>query len=201
MLCLAQLRPCPNIPAYCGSLDRPLDPSGSIPGRISIHFEYYPHSASCADDVPPLRLVPRFALHVADLEPAAAAEGNRAGAAQLRWVQAAVQTAGDVLARLSGNSTGQGVGLRGGTFRVVNDASAIHVGLDQVRWTEDLAVSGKIDKPAARSGTVHALLHLAGAQEFTGDLTVEWPEGTADAVASIHGRLGGVPVLASAPAP
>jgi pimeloyl-ACP methyl ester carboxylesterase len=156
---------------------------------------------SCAADVPPLRLVPRFALHVADLEPAAAAEGNRAGAAQLRWVQAAVQTAGDVLARLSGNSTGQGVGLRGGTFRVVNDASAIHVGLDQVRWTEDLAVSGKIDKPAARSGTVHASLHLAGAQEFTGDLTVEWPEGTADAVASIHGRLGRVTVLANAPAP
>jgi len=156
---------------------------------------------SCAADVPPLRLVPRFALHVADLEPAAAAEGNRAGDAQLRWVQAAVQTAGDVLARLSGNSTGQGVGLRGGTFRVVHDATAIHVGLDQVRWTEDLAVSGKIDKPAARSGSVHASLHLAGTQEFTGDLTVEWPEGTPDAVASIHGRLGGVTVLASAPAP
>jgi pimeloyl-ACP methyl ester carboxylesterase len=156
---------------------------------------------SCAADVPPLRLVPQFALHVADLEPAAAAEGNRANAALLRWVQAAVQTAGDVLARLSGNSTGQGVGLRGGTFRVANDASAIHVALDQVRWTEDLAVSGKIDEPTARSGTVHASLHLAGAQEFTGDLAVEWPEGVADAVASVHGRLGGVTVLASAPAP
>ena len=60
-------------------------------------------------------------FHVADLEPAAAAEGNRAGVAQMRWVQAAVQTAGDVLARLSGNSTSQGVGLRGGTFRVVQD--------------------------------------------------------------------------------
>src|ERR1700722_19649234 len=43
-----ELRPCPNVSpnvsAYCGSLDRPLDPSGAIPGRISIHFEYYPHS-------------------------------------------------------------------------------------------------------------------------------------------------------------
>ena len=30
--------------AYCGHLERPLDPSGVIPGQISIHFEFYPHS-------------------------------------------------------------------------------------------------------------------------------------------------------------
>jgi pimeloyl-ACP methyl ester carboxylesterase len=156
---------------------------------------------SCAAEVPPLRLVPRFALHAADLEPAAAAGGNRASDAQLRWVQAAVQTAGDVLARLGGNSTGQGVGLRGGTFRAVDDASTVHVRLDQVRWTEDLAVSGQIDKPAARSGTVRASLHIAAAQGSSGDLNVEWPEGTADAVAAVRGRLGGVTVLAEAPAP
>jgi hypothetical protein len=119
----------------------------------------------------------------------------------LRWVQAAVQTAGDVLARLGGNSTGQGVGLRGGTFRAVDDASTVHVRLDQVRWTEDLAVSGQIDKPAARSGTVRASLHIAAAQGSSGDLNVEWPEGTADAVAAVRGRLGGVTVLAEAPAP
>ena len=37
------LRPCPYLPAYCGQIDRPMDPTGAIPGRISIHFEYYPH--------------------------------------------------------------------------------------------------------------------------------------------------------------
>ena len=156
---------------------------------------------SCAADVPPLRLVPQFALHAADVDPAAAAAGNRAGAAQLRWAQAAVQTAGDVLARLGGNSTGAGVGLRGGRFRIVNGLAAIHISLDQVRWTEDLAVSGQIDKPAARTGTVHATLHLAGPQGAAGDLTVEWPEGVAAAVASIRGRLGGVIVRANSPAP
>ncbi len=30
--------------AYCGHLERPLDPSGIIPDRISVHFEFYPHS-------------------------------------------------------------------------------------------------------------------------------------------------------------
>ena len=39
-----ELRPCQSVHAYCVTLDRPLDPTGAIPGRISIHFEYYPHS-------------------------------------------------------------------------------------------------------------------------------------------------------------
>jgi TAP-like protein len=158
-------------------------------------------NTSCAADVPPLRLVPRFALHAADAEPATAADGNRAGAAQLRWAQAAAQTAGDVLARLGGNSTGAGVGLRGGNFRIVNDHSVIHISLDQIRWTEDLAVSGRIDKPAARTGTVHAALHVTAPQGAAGDLTVDWPEGVTDAIASIRGRLGGINVVAVAPAP
>ncbi|MGC2029176.1 MAG: hypothetical protein WA642_04095 [Steroidobacteraceae bacterium] len=97
---------------------------------------------------PPLRLVPRFALHAAELDPAAALPGNRSGSVLLRWISAAVLTAGDVLARLDGNSTGQGVGLRGGTFRVAKDATVIHVSLDHVRWVEDLAVSGTLDKAA-----------------------------------------------------
>jgi hypothetical protein len=157
--------------------------------------------AACAAAVPPLRLVPRFAAHASQLEPAAAAPGNRASAAQLRWVSAAVMTAGDVLTRLGANSTGQGAGLRGGTFRIVNDASTAHVTLTQVRWTEDLTVSGKIDKPLARTGTVRGWLRLAGADGLTGELALEWPEGIANSEASIRGILGGVRVLARTAAP
>src|ERR1700678_1822673 len=39
------LQRCPGGSAYCGRIDRPLDPTGAIPGSISIHFEYYPHTA------------------------------------------------------------------------------------------------------------------------------------------------------------
>jgi pimeloyl-ACP methyl ester carboxylesterase len=38
------LERCSDVPAYCGRLDRPLDPSDAIPGRISIYFEFYPHT-------------------------------------------------------------------------------------------------------------------------------------------------------------
>jgi len=157
--------------------------------------------SSCAAGVPPLRLVPRFAQHAAELEPAAALPGNRADTAQLRWISAAVMTAGDVLARLGGNSTGAGVGLRGGSFRIVSSARFVHVTLHQVRWTQDLAVSGTIDTPMAQSGTVRALLQVVTADGLTGELTVEWPEGIAGSSAGIHGRLGGDVVFARAPAP
>ena len=156
---------------------------------------------SCAANVPPLRLVPRFAVQASQVEPAVAGTGNHANAARLRWASAAVMTAGDVLARLGGNSTGLGVGLRGGTFRIVNDASLIHVILTDVRWTEDLAVSGKIDRPVTRTGMLHAVLHVTAADGLTGDLSVEWPEGMANAAAAIRGTLGGATVLARAPAP
>jgi len=156
---------------------------------------------SCAAKVPALRLVPRFAVHASELEAAHPMPGNHAGASQLRWVSAAVMTAGDVLARLGANSTGQGVGLRGGTFRVVNDPSTIHVALKEVRWTDDVAVSGEIDKPVARHGVVRASLHLAVNRGATGDLIVEWPEGVADSDAHIRGTLDGAAVVARTVAP
>jgi pimeloyl-ACP methyl ester carboxylesterase len=156
---------------------------------------------ACAAKVPALRLVPRFALGVSQVEPAVAAAGNEAGAAQLRWASAAVMTVGDVLARLPGNSSGAGVGLRGGSFRVVNAAPLVHVTLDQVRWTADLAVSGTIDKPMARSGTVRARLQLALADAPAGELTVEWPEDRTGSGAVIHGTLAGATVLARTAAP
>ena len=160
-----------------------------------------PGDTSCAAAVPPLRLTPRFAVHASQLDPAGALPGNRAAAADLQQVNAAVMTAGDVLARLGGNSTGRGVGLRGGSFRVAADSSAAHIILDQVRWTEDVAVSGSIDKAAGRTGMVHALLRLTGTDGHRGEIKVEWPEGTAAATAAITGSMNGTPVVAGTAAP
>ena len=157
--------------------------------------------AGCAAEVPPPRLVPHFARHASELESADPLAGNHADASQLRWASAAVMTAGDVLARLGTNSAGQGVGLRGGTFRVVNDPATIHVAMKEVRWTEDVAVSGEIDKPAARRGVVRASLHLAVNGGAAGDLVVEWSEGVADSAASIQGRLNGIAAMARTASP
>jgi hypothetical protein len=84
---------------------------------------------------------------------------------------------------------------------VVNAAPLVHVTLNQVRWTEDLAVSGTVDKPMVRSGTVRARLQLAMADAPAGELTVEWPEDSARSSAGIHGTLAGAAVHARTPAP
>jgi len=38
------LHHCPDAPAYCGSVERALDPTGTVGGTIEVHFEFYPHT-------------------------------------------------------------------------------------------------------------------------------------------------------------
>src|SRR5579864_2492007 len=42
------LHRCATPAPWCGTLQRPLDPSGAIGGSITIYFEYYPHTGSGA---------------------------------------------------------------------------------------------------------------------------------------------------------
>jgi pimeloyl-ACP methyl ester carboxylesterase len=156
---------------------------------------------SCAAAVPAVRLVPRFATRAAELEPAIGLHGNAAGATQLQIVTAAVLTAGDVLARLSSNSTDRGSGLRAGSFHIRHHTGSVHVTVWRVRWTEDVAVSGTIDRSAGHTGIVRARLDLAGPAGLAGRLTVRWQEGVAQAHATVDGSIGGSRVVAQVVAP
>jgi pimeloyl-ACP methyl ester carboxylesterase len=155
---------------------------------------------ACAQTVPPVRLVPRFARHVEALDPATAMTGNAADAGRLRAVTAAVLTAGDAAARAAEISKGNGVGLRGGTFSVTETPAGYHLVLRDLRWTEDLAVSGSVDRPF-RAGPAKAVLSLKGAAAVDGTIEVQWVEGTPESVASVSGRLGGQRVAARLDAP
>src|SRR5580658_1204550 len=42
------LRRCQTPAPWCGTLARPLDPTGAVPGNVDVYFEYYPHSAAGA---------------------------------------------------------------------------------------------------------------------------------------------------------
>jgi hypothetical protein len=154
----------------------------------------------CAQAVPEVRLLPRFARHVSELMPARALTGNAAAPQQLQAVTAALLTAGDILARLGSNTTGEGVGLRGGTFSIKIRAHGDELVLRNVRWSEDLAVSGTLNWPG-RSGRVVGELMLAGADELSGPLRVTWIEGTTKARAQVRGRLGKALVVAEMSAP
>ena len=125
----------------------------------------------CTQTVPPVRLLAQFARRVGELAPAEPLLGNAATTEQLRAVTAALLSAGDVIARVETNTNGAGVGLRGGTFSIKAQRDGNLLTLRGVRWTEDLAVSGKLSHPG-QSGRVEGALTLSGADEFTGPLRV-----------------------------
>jgi hypothetical protein len=153
---------------------------------------------SCATKVPAIRLLARFALHVAELEPARASVGNSAAEYELRMVTAALLTSEDVIERADANGAGGGIGLRGGSF-VAEAASAstgYRIQLRNVRWTEDLAISGHIDWPG-RSGTAKANLELLDTHGGGGKLELQWSEGVSGGLATARGELDGKQIIAA----
>ena len=155
---------------------------------------------ACAQAIPEVRLVPRFARHAAELSPAEARPGNAATPRALRAVTAASMTVGDALVRAFEIENGEGVGLRGGGYSVSQSATGYRLTLRAVRWTEDLRVSGIIDAPK-RGGAGHAELQLQGAATSNGTLVFDWREGEPHAQADVRGTLDGQAVIARLEAP
>jgi pimeloyl-ACP methyl ester carboxylesterase len=154
---------------------------------------------SCARAVPPVRLVARFARRAAELEPARALEGNAGTEDQLRVVSAAAMTAEDVIVRVMGNGVWQGVGLRGGSFNVLelNGGRGYRAQLRDVRWTEDVSVSGTLEW-APRGGGGRADLTVVGPDDMQGSLSFQWTQAS---VADARGELAGRAIVAAAPTP
>jgi hypothetical protein len=171
-----------------------------------------PGDTACAARVPPVRLVARFATGFGELDAAVPLPGNQATTSELQMLSAAVLTAGDVLARAPALTWGHGVGLRGGTFRVIQRSSGTQVILDAVKWSGDLAVSGQVSRNAAHrvsadlrlvtiASTAGTATPTAAAAGASGRVSVRWPDDVVGAEARVAGRIGGHRVAARLPAP
>ncbi len=155
---------------------------------------------SCASTVPPVRLIPAFARHVAEVAPAGPLSGNNGDNLGLRIVTATLFTAEDVLIRAGQIGTGSGVGLRGGAFTVQSTPTGYHLQLRDIRWTEDLSVSGLINQ-SHHGAEIHAVLQLRGPHDATGQLMLQWSEANPGTPAAAHGKLNGKAIVAEATAP
>ena len=170
--------------------------------RITQHFveNLEPGDLSCAARIGPLRMPPAFPAHASDLPPAVAQPGNTALPDGLALAATAIQTAADVLARWQLSYGEPGAGLRGGSFRPGWVGENPGIRLDQVQWTEDLAVSGLIiwnwESVAA---TGH--LELFGPGSHRGTLDVNWSGRGGDARAFLNGTIDGRTVVAIAESP
>ncbi len=109
-------------------------------------------------------------------------------------------TSEDVIERADANGAGDGIGLRGGSFLAEATSTGYRLKLHDIRWTEDLSVSGLIDWPG-RSGVVKASLELRDARGSTGKLDLQWSEGASGAVATALGKSGSREIVADAPLP
>ncbi|HEY4365618.1 MAG TPA: alpha/beta hydrolase [Steroidobacteraceae bacterium] len=158
-----------------------------------------PGNTSCIADVRPIRTVPSFTSSVSELEPADALNGNQASRRDLQLVSGALETIGDVFARFI-VTAGIGSGLRGGEFTYVRKPFGYEFDLDQVQWTDDLQVSGKM-RWYLKSGDVAADVRLRKNGKNVGQLDIAWNDVQRNALASVTGKIGDKKVKAKRIAP
>jgi hypothetical protein len=162
-----------------------------------------PGDTSCAAKIAEVRLVPKFATAASQLDPPTALAGNQGTPTDLRVAAAAAYALGDVLDLYWANYSGNGVGLRGGTWNYASDASGdiSQFTMDQVRWTNDVAVSGQFTWNYYKPGAVSGQLLVTGPSGENGQLTVTFNSREPDAHAAITGSIGGRNIVATMYAP
>lgn len=169
---------------------------------IAVNFfrDLRPGDTSCASQIAEVRMVPKFARSMIELDPATPGDGNQGTPADLRAAAAAALTAGDAVARWWVNYSGSDVCLRGGQFTIATAANTTTFNLNACQWVQDLPVSGTVDWYALPPGPVRAQLSFntpAGA----GTLTISWYDLEPRAQATIQGAIGGRTIVASMQAP
>ena len=182
--------------------------------RIVRRFVSRPHGGltapllGCANQVPPLRAVGNYHRSYLDGAAAKPQSGSGVGSAALHASASAVATAGELLNRWFNNYSGSGHGLYGGKWSYTGDR-VVHFTLTGVRLNRDLAVSGRVTWSRYRHSVV-ADLDISAARAngdviagspVNGHLAATWDARKSGARASIHGLLGGHPLVARLRAP
>jgi hypothetical protein len=144
-------------------------------------------------------MVPFFPLLAAQAIPAVPGSGNTAEVHALALTSAAVQTAGDVMARWYVNYSGTDSGLRGGKWSWEQPGNVAFT-LKAVRWTTDLAVSGSLVWNQI-TGDVQAQLRFSADDGTVGTVVARWNDHESALAAQLQGTVAGETVVASMPPP
>ena len=157
-------------------------------------------NTACVTRTRPIRLVPKFAQWTKDIAPAMPGDGNQASAPLLRIASAAAETVGDVIARYYVAFGDENLGLRGGSFRFHATNNGQRFTLKDVRWTQDLNVSGDVVWNQI-DGRISAHLSVSQDEGPAGSLEVFWDDQKTEAQAMIRGIVAGRALVASRVAP
>jgi pimeloyl-ACP methyl ester carboxylesterase len=159
-----------------------------------------PGNTNCVSKVRPVRTVPAFGRGSSDLAPLTALAGNKASAAQRRIAAAGLEAVGDVIARYYVSFNAVGAGLRGGKFSYAATNVGYDFTLQNVRFTQDVAVSGTVSWDFSTAlVTAHVTLKSGG--QAVGALDINWNDADINAIASVTGTIQGAAIKAQRIAP
>lgn len=157
--------------------------------------------ASCASSIPPIHSVGLYPASLATQPPLAADPGTSAPPEALRLAAAAVDTAGDAIARWQATEDRRDHGLHGGTVAVAANGSSLTLHADEL--IPGVPVSGTVTLGPALEGegqAASARLTIPAGTGGGASLAASWTTaGTAAARAA--GEAGGTVLAGSLPAP
>ncbi len=145
---------------------------------------------SCVPHIRPIRTVPAFVTSYAATAPAQNRAGNRTGASGLVIAAAVAQTVGDVVSEYYNNTSGAGAGLRGGSFTLVATHTGYNLVMQNVKWTNDLSVSGTIVWNQLTS-EIAATTRFTTADGHAGTEVISWNDRETEAAATLSGMIDG----------
>lgn len=184
-----------NVPPYGGDLAQ----CGSALVLAFVESGGKTPDTSCLRHIRPVRTVPMFARNWRQVAPAKAQSGNAADEMYLRLASAAAETVGDAIARYGVASENVGGGLQGGRFTVAQTKTGNLLTLKDLKWTSDLAVSGRADWNQMTGNIIAPVRISDGAHK--GVLTISWNDRQTNAQATIRGQIDGKSIVATRIAP
>ncbi len=159
-----------------------------------------PGDTRCTEKVRAARTVPLFARRSDELTALVPLAGDRSTAAERRIAAAGLAAAGDVIAQWYATVGSYLRGLRGGTFSYVPTANGYNFKLKEMRWTEDVAVSGSVAWNM-RTNIITAQLDLVTSRGTAGTVNMRWNDADLHATATVQGQINGALVRAQGVAP
>jgi hypothetical protein len=167
---------------------------------LSFVRQLAPGDTSCTAKVRAARTVPEFARLAHELTPLEPLAGDRSTVQERRIAAAGLAAAGDVIAQWYATVGSYLRGLRGGSFSYVATANGYSFRLKDLRWTEDVAVSGTVVWNM-RTNIVSAQVDLVAGGGRAGTVSMRWNDADLHAIATVQGQVNGAMINAQGVAP
>ncbi len=159
--------------------------------------------ASCAPSVPAIHSVGVYPERLAAEPPIEPSPESRGSSSALRLAAAAVETAGDALARSAATEAAQDHGLHGGSVTVASGGTRLTLTGDEL--VPGVPVSGTVTlspAPLPEDGqTAVAALTVSVAGSRPASLTATWTTAGTNSLAYLVGQVAGAGVSGTMPAP